>query len=348
LKTKTPIQPEYFIPEPLDNTRLAHLCGPLDENLRQISAALDVTIFRRGEKFIVSGSNAARAVEILERFYAVANKVVPIEEVQLALVEQRTGLHPHTHGDHTPVEALPEIEINSPVLKTRRSDLRGRTPHQIQYLRAILEHDIAFGVGPAGTGKTYLAVACAVDALERDAVKRIILTRPAVEAGERLGFLPGDLAQKVDPYLRPLYDALYDLLGFDRTQKMFEKQVIEIAPLAYMRGRTLNHAFVILDEAQNTTVEQMKMFLTRIGFGSKAVVTGDVTQVDLHKTQKSGLIDAIHVLKDVRGIAFTQFTSVDVVRHPLVARIVDAYETAASVDDLAMLPKPAAKNVRKK
>ena len=348
MKTKTPIQPEYFIPEPLDNTRLAHLCGPLDENLRQISAALDVTIFRRGEKFIVSGSNAARAVEILERFYAVANKIVPIEEVQLALVEQRTGLHTHTHTDHTPVEALPEIEINSPVLKTRRSDLRGRTPHQIAYLRAILEHDIAFGVGPAGTGKTYLAVACAVDALERDAVKRIILTRPAVEAGERLGFLPGDLAQKVDPYLRPLYDALYDLLGFDRTQKMFEKQIIEIAPLAYMRGRTLNHAFVILDEAQNTTVEQMKMFLTRIGFGSKAVVTGDVTQVDLHKTQKSGLVDAIHVLKDVRGIAFTQFTSVDVVRHPLVARIVDAYETAASVEDLALLPKPAVKNVRKK
>ncbi len=347
MKTKTPIQPQYFIPEPLDNTRLAHLCGPLDENLRQISAALDVTIFRRGEKFIVSGHNAERAVEILERFYAVANKVVPIEEVQLALVEQRSGLRPAS-PDAAPA-ALPDIEINSPVLKTRRSDLRGRTPHQIQYLRAILEHDISFGVGPAGTGKTYLAVACAVDALERDAVKRIILTRPAVEAGERLGFLPGDLAQKVDPYLRPLYDALYDLLGFDRTQKMFEKQVIEIAPLAYMRGRTLNHAFVILDEAQNTTVEQMKMFLTRIGFGSKAVVTGDVTQVDLHKTQKSGLIDAVHVLKEVRGIAFTQFSSADVVRHPLVARIVDAYESAAEVQDLISLPKPAvAKHVRKK
>ncbi|MBZ2207704.1 PhoH family protein [Massilia soli] len=349
MKTKTPIQPEYFVPEPLDNTRLAHLCGPLDENLRQISAALDVTIFRRGEKFIVSGANAARAVEILERFYAVANKVVPIEEVQLALVEQRSGLRPST-PESEPADILPEIEINSPVLKTRRTDLRGRTPHQIQYLRAILEHDISFGVGPAGTGKTYLAVACAVDALERDAVKRIVLTRPAVEAGERLGFLPGDLAQKVDPYLRPLYDALYDLLGFDRTQKMFEKQVIEIAPLAYMRGRTLNHAFVILDEAQNTTVEQMKMFLTRIGFGSKAVVTGDVTQVDLHKTLRSGLVDAAHVLKDVRGIAFTHFSSADVVRHPLVARIVDAYESAASIDDLAaVLPKrPAAKNVRKK
>ena len=349
MKNKTPIQPEYFIPEPLDNTRLAHLCGPLDENLRQISAALDVTIFRRGEKFIVSGTNAAQAVEILERFYAVANKIVPIEEVQLALVEQRTGLRSPGASDEPAAQNLPEIEISSPILKTRRSDLRGRTPHQIEYLRAILEHDIAFGVGPAGTGKTYLAVACAVDALERDAVKRIILTRPAVEAGERLGFLPGDLAQKVDPYLRPLYDALYDLLGFDRTQKMFEKQVIEIAPLAYMRGRTLNHAFVILDEAQNTTVEQMKMFLTRIGFGSKAVGTGDVTQVDLHKTQKSGLIDAVHVLKDVRGIAFTQFSSADVVRHPLVARIVDAYETAAELHELVALPKPgAAKNVRKK
>ncbi|MGH8809730.1 MAG: PhoH family protein, partial [Noviherbaspirillum sp.] len=192
-----------------------------------------------------------------------------------------------------------------PALKTRRSDLRGRTPHQNQYLKAILEHDVTFGVGPAGTGKTYLAVACAVDALERDTIKRIVLTRPAVEAGERLGFLPGDLAQKVDPYLRPLYDALYDLLGFDRTQKMFEKQVIEIAPLAYMRGRTLNHAFIILDEAQNTTAEQMKMFLTRIGFGSKAVVTGDITQIDLQRTQRSGLVDAAHILKDVRGIAFT-------------------------------------------
>jgi phosphate starvation-inducible PhoH-like protein len=348
LKTKTPVQPFYFIPEPLDNARLAHLCGPLDENLRQISAALDVTIFRRGEKFIVSGSNAERAVQILEQFYAVANKVVPIEEVQLALVEQRAGLAgvAEQHAEAPFVEP----DIASPVLKTRRSDLRGRTPHQIRYLRNVLEHDISFGIGPAGTGKTYLAVACAVDALERDAVKRIILTRPAVEAGERLGFLPGDLTQKVDPYLRPLYDALYDLLGFDRTQKMFEKQVIEIAPLAYRRGRTLNHAFVILDEAQNTTVEQMKMFLTRIGFGSKAVVTGDVTQVDLHKTLKSGLVDAVQVLKDVRGIAFTQFTSEDVVRHPLVARIVDAYETAhAHHAEIAPLLKATAiKNVRKK
>ncbi|MHA4867855.1 PhoH family protein [Duganella sp. PWIR1] len=368
MKTKTPVQPHYFVPEPLDNARLAHLCGPLDENLRQISAALDVTIFRRGEKFIVSGHNAERAVEILDHFYAIANKIVPIEEVQLALVEQRAIMHaglalPEADADDgaparlttakpRKVEVVPstEIDIASPVLKTRRADLRGRTPHQIRYLRNILEHDISFGVGPAGTGKTYLAVACAVDALERDAVKRIILTRPAVEAGERLGFLPGDLSQKVDPYLRPLYDALYDLLGFDRTQKMFEKQVIEIAPLAYMRGRTLNHAFVILDEAQNTTVEQMKMFLTRIGFGSKAVITGDVTQVDLHKSQKSGLVDAIQVLKEVRGIAFSHFNSEDVVRHPLVARIVDAYETAQNHEaEIAPLLKATAlKNVRKK
>jgi phosphate starvation-inducible PhoH-like protein len=366
LKNQTPTQPSYFVPEPLDNTRLAHLCGPLDENLRQISAALDVTIFRRGERFIVSGTNAERAVELLERFYAVANKIVPIEEVQLALVEQRAGLKPSiaepeaaSQERKEPGEAVSEEaeadeasgELVSPMLKTRRTDLRGRTPHQIQYLKAVLEHDISFGIGPAGTGKTYLAVACAVDALERDAVKRIILTRPAVEAGERLGFLPGDFAQKVDPYLRPLYDALYDLLGFDRTQKLFEKQVIEIAPLAFMRGRTLNHAFVILDEAQNTTVEQMKMFLTRIGFGSKAVVTGDITQVDLHKTQRSGLADAMHVLKDVRGIAFTQFSSADVVRHPLVGRIVDAYEKSASMQELAALPgmaKPPTKNARKK
>ncbi|RYF03027.1 MAG: PhoH family protein [Oxalobacteraceae bacterium] len=366
MKNQTPTQPFYFVPEPLDNTRLAHLCGPLDENLRQISAALDVTIFRRGERFIVSGSNAERAVELLERFYAVADKVVPIEEVQLALVEQRAGLKPTipepadapkkepgataSAAAEDGAEASPDDELVSPTLKTRRSDLRGRTPHQIQYLKAVLEHDISFGIGPAGTGKTYLAVACAVDALERDAVKRIILTRPAVEAGERLGFLPGDFAQKVDPYLRPLYDALYDLLGFDRTQKLFEKQVIEIAPLAFMRGRTLNHAFVILDEAQNTTAEQMKMFLTRIGFGSKAVVTGDITQVDLHKTQRSGLADAMHVLKDTRGIAFSHFSSADVVRHPLVGRIVDAYEKAASIQEIGALPNTATvtRNARKK
>ena len=341
---KTAVQPSHFTPEPLDNKRLANLCGPMDENLRQISAALDVTVFRRGEKFIVSGSNAERAVEMLEQFYQQATRAIPLEEVQLALVEQRAVMAepdaPATakNGDK---EDSTQTVTEAPVLKTRRHDLRGRTPHQTQYLRAILDHDITFGIGPAGTGKTYLAVACAVDALERDAVKRIILTRPAVEAGERLGFLPGDLAQKVDPYLRPLYDALYDLLGFDRTQKMFEKQVIEIAPLAYMRGRTLNHAFVILDEAQNTTPEQMKMFLTRIGFGSKAVVTGDITQIDLQRSQQSGLVEAIDVLAEVRGLAFTRFTSADVVRHPLVARIVDAYQEASPSD------KPASRAAAK-
>ncbi len=362
MKTRTPAEPLYFVPEPLDNRRLAHLCGPMDENLRQISSALDVTIFRRGDRFIIGGSNGDRALALLEKFYAIADKVVPIEEVQLALVEQRSGmayaevpaasLKPvrgaarRKAAEVVPDEAAPP-EHPGPTLKTRRHDLRGRTPHQLEYLQAILDHDVTFGVGPAGTGKTYLAVACAVDALERDAVKRIILTRPAVEAGERLGFLPGDLSQKIDPYLRPLYDALYDLLGFDRTQKMFEKQAIEIAPLAYMRGRTLNHAFVILDEAQNTTPEQMKMFLTRIGFGSKAVITGDVTQIDLQRSQKSGLIDAIDVLDAVRGIAFTRFSSADVVRHPLVARIVDAYEAASVPAPIKPARVATIKNVKK-
>ncbi len=365
MKTKTPVPVLYFVPQPMDNLRLAHLCGPLDENLRQISAALDLSIFRRGDKFIVSGHNAEKGLELLEKFYAQAKKIITIDEVQLALVEQkaasslqktaetafeseeyvedavpvkhRTTKNAANNITKTKPQEIAPVELEealeSPILKTRRSDLRGRTPHQNTYIKSILEHDISFGIGPAGTGKTYLAVACAVDALERDAVKRIVLTRPAVEAGERLGFLPGDLAQKVDPYLRPLYDALYDLLGFDRTQKMFEKQVIEIAPLAYMRGRTLNHSFIILDEAQNTTPEQMKMFLTRIGFGSKAVVTGDVTQIDLQRHQKSGLVDACQVLRNVRGIAFNQFTSVDVVRHPLVGRIVDAYEEATQHQD---------------
>jgi phosphate starvation-inducible PhoH-like protein len=336
----------HFEPQPVDNNRLANLCGPMDENLRQISAALDVTLFRRGERFIVSGANAERGVDILQKFYAMADKPVSVENVQLALVEQRANLaqkvdKPAILAKQPDAEELPVL--NTPVLKTRRTDLRGRTPHQNQYLQNILEHDVTFGIGPAGTGKTYLAVACAVDALERDAVKRIVLTRPAVEAGERLGFLPGDLAQKIDPYLRPLYDALYDLMGFDRVQKMFEKQAIEIAPLAYMRGRTLNHAFIILDEAQNTTPEQMKMFLTRIGFGSKSVITGDVTQIDLQRHQKSGLIDAAAVLKDVRGIAFTHFSSADVVRHPLVARIVDAYESATEASAIAATMNNAGK-----
>ena len=307
--------------KPLDNRALANLCGALDANLRQIEAALDVTIARRGAAFTLRGAapQVERAATALERFYSQAKEPLTVDDIQLGLVELRD-----TTQDVSP--AVADSEGQPVVLRTRRADLHGRTPNQIAYLRHIQDHDITIGIGPAGTGKTYLAVACAVDALERDAVKRIVLVRPAVEAGERLGFLPGDLAQKVDPYLRPLYDALYDLMGFDKTAKLFERNTIEIAPLAYMRGRTLNHSFIILDEAQNTTPEQMKMFLTRVGFGTKAVITGDVTQIDLARGQKSGLIEARRVLADVRGIAFTDFTSADVVRHPLVQRIISAYE----------------------
>ena len=308
---------------PPDNNRLAHVCGSLDEHLREIEAALGVKISHRQELFRIEGPKAAaeRCVKLLDTLYARARRALPAEHLQLALVEAagEVGRPPQAAA---PDAAVPD-EI---VLRTRRADLAGRTPRQHDYLRNILDHDITFGLGPAGTGKTFLAVACAVDALERASVQRIILTRPAVEAGERLGFLPGDLTQKVDPYLRPLYDALYDLMGFDRVTKAFEKGQLEVAPLAFMRGRTLNHAFVILDEAQNTTPEQMKMFLTRIGFGSRCVVTGDTSQVDLPKGTLSGLVDAERVLAKVKGIAMTRFTSSDVVRHPLVARIVDAYE----------------------
>jgi phosphate starvation-inducible PhoH-like protein len=305
--------------DPVDNQRLARLCGALDANLRQIESALDVSIARRGAHFSVRGApgQAARAAQALEHFYRKASDELTLDDLQLGLTELAQD------------SARPAREEDQPQLLTRRPDLHGRTPHQVQYIESILAHDITIGIGPAGTGKTYLAVACAVDALERDRVKRIVLVRPAVEAGERLGFLPGDLAQKVDPYLRPLYDALYDLMGFDKTAKLLERGTIELAPLAYMRGRTLNHAFIILDEAQNTTPEQMKMFLTRIGFGAKAVVTGDITQIDLARGQKSGLIEARRVLADVRGIAFTEFSAADVVRHPLVARIIDAYEKQA-------------------
>jgi len=301
--------------EPVDNQRLARLCGALDENLRQIESALDVTIARRGGKFTVRGEHAQRAAHALEHFYDRASGDLSVEDVQLGLTELSSNSSSQT--------------AEGPQLLTRRSDLHGRTPHQVQYIESILAHDCTIGIGPAGTGKTYLAVACAVDALERDKVKRIVLARPAVEAGERLGFLPGDLAQKVDPYLRPLYDALYDLMGFEKTGKLLERGTIELAPLAYMRGRTLNHSFIILDEAQNTTPEQMKMFLTRIGFGARAVVNGDITQIDLPRGQKSGLIEARRILAGVRGIAFTEFGAQDVVRHPLVARIIDAYEKNA-------------------
>ena len=296
---------------PPNNSRLGHLCGPLDAHLRRIEEALEVKIAHRHEQFKVDGpkASAQRAMDVLQALYEIAQRPIDPAVVQLTLA-----------GDGS------MSDEDAAMLVTRRADLRARTPTQALYLDNIAKHDITFGIGPAGTGKTYLAVACAVDALERAAVQRIVLTRPAVEAGERLGFLPGDLTQKVDPYLRPLYDALYDLMGYEKVQKAFERNALEIAPLAFMRGRTLNNAFVILDEAQNTTVEQMKMFLTRIGFGAKAVVTGDVSQIDLPKQQLSGLIDAERVLRRVSGIAITHFTSADVVRHPLVAKIVDAYD----------------------
>ncbi len=305
---------------PHNNTRLTHLCGPADAHLRTIEVALQVKIAHRHEQFKVDGpkARAAQAMELLQALYEMAERPIKEEHLQLMLA-----------GD----SSMREDAEGAIQLTTRRADLRARTPTQSTYLHNIATHDITFGIGPAGTGKTYLAVACAVDALERSAVQRIVLTRPAVEAGERLGFLPGDLTQKVDPYLRPLYDALYDLMGFDRVQKAFERNALEIAPLAFMRGRTLNNAFVILDEAQNTTPEQMKMFLTRIGFGAKAVVTGDVSQIDLPKGAMSGLIDAERILKRVNGIAVTRFTSADVVRHPLVARIVDAYDAQRSRRD---------------
>ncbi len=301
---------------PEDNLKLANLCGALDENIKQIADALELNIVRRGSHFKFAGDihNMRLAVQLLENFYVRAKNPIGLDEIQLGLVE---------------IDKLKPEDVatsNAPVLMTRRTELHGRTPRQISYLQQIQDHDITFGIGPAGTGKTYLAVASAVDAMTRDHVKRIVLVRPAVEAGEKLGFLPGDLNQKVDPYLRPLYDALYDLAGYDTVNKMFERGAIEVAPLAYMRGRTLNQSFIILDEAQNTTPEQMKMFLTRIGFGTKAVITGDVTQIDLQKHQKSGLVEAQKVLKDIKGIAMTHFLSADVVRHPLVQKIVNAYE----------------------
>ena len=300
---------------PHNNTRLSNLCGPADAHLRTIEVGMQVKIAHRHEQFKVDGpkAKAEAALELLQALYEMADDPIPEDTLQLMLA-----------GDTDMLEA----KADAVQLSTRRTDLRARTPNQELYLQNIATHDITFGIGPAGTGKTYLAVASAVDALERSAVQRIVLTRPAVEAGERLGFLPGDLTQKVDPYLRPLYDALYDLMGYEKVQKAFERNALEIAPLAFMRGRTLNNAFVILDEAQNTTPEQMKMFLTRIGFGAKAVVTGDVSQIDLPKGAMSGLIDAERVLKRVKGISINRFTSTDVVRHPMVARIVDAYDAS--------------------
>jgi len=296
-----------------NNKNLANLCGVLDENIKQIANGFDIQIQRRGRNFQLKGKqgDVELASQLIESLSLRSSRSISAEDIQLSLIE---------------VSRISSATNQSPDLLTKKSDLQGRTPKQIDYLRNIQANDINFGIGPAGTGKTYLAVASAVDALNREKVKRIVLVRPAVEAGERLGFLPGDLAQKVDPYLRPLYDALYDLAGYDNVTKLFEKGILEVAPLAYMRGRTLNQSFIILDEAQNTTPEQMKMFLTRIGFGTKAVVTGDVTQIDLAKGQKSGLIEIQKILQNIKGITFNQFKSEDVVRHPLVQKIVNAYE----------------------
>jgi phosphate starvation-inducible protein PhoH and related proteins len=304
--------------DPADNDRLAALCGPLDENVRQVEARLSVTIQRRSNRFRVVGERAPAAVLVLKQLYARSRRGVEPNDVHLAIQEVGMGDGPEMATDEAAADSL--------AVQTQRGKVRGRGPNQMQYLQQIHSVDLTFGIGPAGTGKTYLAVACAVEALLADQVRRIVLVRPAVEAGERLGFLPGDLTQKVDPYLRPMYDALYEMLGFDRVMRLIERHVIEVAPLAFMRGRTLNDAFIILDEAQNTTVEQMKMFLTRIGFGSKAVVTGDVTQTDLPSNKLSGLRHVQDVLAGVEGVAFTTFTSRDVVRHPLVQRIVQAYE----------------------
>ena len=301
-----------------DVTRLQNICGSLNKNLLTISAAWPVQIKFHASKFVLVGDEPyiSYAISLLKKLYDFSLQPIEHEQIQLLVQSiQQNGF-----------DVLTALSNLGPELHTRRGGIRGRTPNQIKYLDQILSTSVTFGVGPAGTGKTFLAVACAVDALERHEVQRIVLTRPAVEAGERLGFLPGDLAQKVDPYLRPLYDALFDLLGDDRVGKAFEKRQIEIAPLAFMRGRTLNNSFIILDEAQNTTKEQMKMFLTRLGFGSKAVITGDPTQVDLPKGIHSGLLHALDILKLVQGISLTKFTSYDVIRHPLVSRIVEAYE----------------------
>ncbi len=308
----------------VDNERLANFVGPMDENLRQVESRLNVEIRRRGSQLqVVSAGQATAdaAFNVLQYLFDVsANELLTPDRVHLCIHEAS----PQAVDDSAVVEELQK----DPVIHTHRGGIRGRGANQRQYLSNIRSNDLTFGIGPAGTGKTYLAVACAVDALQSDRVRRIVLVRPAVEAGERLGFLPGDLTQKVDPYLRPMYDALYDMMGFDRVGKAIERNIIEVAPLAFMRGRSLNDSFIILDEAQNTTVEQMKMFLTRLGFGSKAVVTGDITQTDLPRHQTSGLRHVMDILPNVQGVAFSMFNSKDVVRHPLVQRIVQAYERA--------------------
>ncbi len=308
-----------IILEPPDNKRLANLCGQFDNHLRQLEQSFDVKINHRGHEFNISGSSddtVQTVIQILSKLYNATEE------------EQINPNRVHLFSQETNISQTDNTEGAEVIIRTPRCVIKGRGSNQRQYLNKIVRHDINFGIGAAGTGKTYLAVASAVEALENEQVRRLILVRPAVEAGERLGFLPGDLAQKVDPYLRPLYDALYEMLGFEKVGKLLERNMIEIAPLAYMRGRTLNDAFVILDEAQNTTVEQMKMFLTRIGFGSTAVVTGDITQIDLPRENQSGLNHVIKILPDVKGVSFTFFDSKDVVRHPIVGRIIDAYKKA--------------------
>ena len=311
--------PHQVTLEPIDSQQLANLCGPFDSHLRQIETRLGITINNRGNDFQLIGNDelVVAAGELLGQLASEVTSGVNLTSDKVHLFLQESG-----------VEALSDAEVdgNDFIIATRKKSIKPRGRNQIGYIRAIRSNDINFGVGPAGTGKTYLAVACAVEALEQEQVRRILLVRPAVEAGEKLGFLPGDLSQKIDPYLRPLYDALYEMLGFERVEKLIEKNVIEVAPLAYMRGRTLNDSYIILDESQNTTVEQMKMFLTRVGFGSTVVVTGDITQIDLPNKTMSGLRHVLAVLKDINGISFTHFSSRDVVRHPLVQRIVEAYD----------------------
>ena len=304
--------------EPNDSQQLSALCGPYDSHLRQIETRLGITIQNRGNDFRIHGDEAVAqaAGKLLDHMYREVKSGTTLSADDVHLYLQESGIDALVNG---------EADGTADLVATRRKTIRPRGANQIRYVRSVRSYDLNFGIGPAGTGKTYLAVACAVEALERESIRRILLVRPAVEAGEKLGFLPGDLSQKIDPYLRPLYDALYEMIGFERVEKLLEKNVIEVAPLAYMRGRTLNDSFVILDESQNTTVEQMKMFLTRIGFGSTAVVTGDVTQIDLPKRDQSGLRHVMKVLHDVKGISFTRFDARDVVRHPLVQRIVEAY-----------------------
>ncbi len=306
---------------PDDSSRLSNFCGQLDAHLRQIESRLQVEIANRGNQFKITGAEddtvTAVCALLQKLFESTENEELTAEAIHLAM--QESSIEQIVAPQETPAPALISI-------KTKFGLIKGRGANQQEYLRKIMSHDINFGVGPAGTGKTYLAVACAIEALQTERVRKIILVRPAVEAGEKLGFLPGDMAQKVDPYLRPLYDALYEMLGFERVEKMMDKGIIEVAPLAFMRGRTLNDAFIILDDAQNTTTEQIKMFLTRVGFGSTAVVTGDVTQIDLPSEKMSGLRHVLEVLKDVEGISYTFFNVRDVVRHPLVQRIVSAYE----------------------